>query len=100
MSGIASRPPSKPAKTGGSERPAAAAAQRNARSRYFRRTADDLSEITACYPVHQAMTHGEDLVTGMQLCATRTRYPVHRPGKSGGEGATQARRHPRSKAPI
>ena len=56
----------------------------------------------AYYPVHQATTHGEDLGTGMQLCATRTRYPAHRPGKSGGEaeGTAQARCHPRSKAPI
>src|ERR1039457_675265 len=55
--------------------------------------------IMACYPVHQATMHGEDLGTGGQPCATRARYPVHRPRKSGGEGAgtAQARRHPRSK---
>ncbi len=40
--------------------------------------------------------------TGEQPCSTRTRYPVHRPRKNGGEGVgtAQARRHPRSKAPI
>ena len=45
---------------------------------------------------------GEDLGTGVQPCATRARYPVHRSRKSGGEGVgtAQARRHPRSKAPI
>ena len=54
----------------------------------------------AYYPVHQATTHGEDLGTGGQQCATRTRYPVHRARKSGGEGTAQAKRRPGSKEPI
>ena len=46
----------------------------------------------AGYPVHQATMHGEDLGTGVQPNATRTRYPVHRSMKSGGNwigGRTQ-----------
>ena len=39
----------------------------------------------AYYPAHQATMHGENLGTGMQPCATRTRYPVQRSAKSGGE---------------
>ena len=48
----------------------------------------------AYYPVHQTAMPGEDLGTGVQPCATRARYPVHRSRKSGGEGVgtAQARR--------
>jgi hypothetical protein len=56
----------------------------------------------AYYPVHQAAIHGEALGTCVEPCATRTRYPVHRPRKSGGEdaGTGKAGRHLRSKALI
>ena len=42
--------------------------------------------IMAYYPVPQAALHGGDLETGVEPCATRARYPVHRPRKSCGEG--------------
>ena len=54
----------------------------------------------AYYPVHQTAVHGEYLGMGVQPCATRVRYPVHRSRTSGGDGTAQARHHPRSKAPI
>lgn len=35
--------------------------------------------IMVCYPTHRAAMPREELRTGVQLCATRARYPVHRP---------------------
>jgi len=37
------------------------------------------------------LVHGEDLGMGMEPCATRTHYPVHRPKKSAGEDAGTAK---------
>src|SRR5690349_11581281 len=56
----------------------------------------------AYYPVHQTPMRGQDLGTGVQPCATRARYRVHRVGENGGEGADTAPAicHPRSKRPI
>jgi hypothetical protein len=46
--------------------------------------------IMAYYPAHHTTMPGEHLGMGVQPCATRARYPVHRPRKSGGEGAGTA----------
>ena len=37
------------------------------------------------------LVNGENLGMGIEPCATRTHYPVHRPRKRGGEGAGTAK---------